>query len=672
MSGTNKLLIEVISLVTNADPENRSQKLRNYMNASADPCENFYQFACGNWKHLHPASEDEPQRDAFTEGVKFFYGRLNKLLTSREEDADAEHLPTTPNEIKLKNFYNSCLNQKNRNQSEYVQQLRKIAQEFGGMPLLEEEVNDTWQENEFDWQTTIARISKKYGFTIIVGYGIIPNHHNASENMIYLKIHEFEIQNGYLQHRDSYRATIVKNLKNFFNVNQTKAEGFAQEYVDFEQKLWQAKEQDSKMGSDSISIAELQEKFAPDFDIYRLMNISYGSIPPNLQIDITHYVASLIDITKTTPKRIVANYIFYNLLMPFKFKTSISQSDLERRCITQVELYLPKLVSQFYYRHYNLQNYEVAIFEFWNRVKAAIRKALNSNKMSWFDAESRKFALRKLDTLTMVMPNYQEYNNCSGEYENVEISPDDFVENLKTLISLEAIKKHKSLYENPNYIEMGLDMFSPTYVAKSNMVIIPVSVLQNPFFWAAENPHNLNYAHLGFLLCHELMHAFTAVGRYFDHTGKLTGEWENEEELEKRQDCLYDQYHNYSFAGHNLPQDSMQSENSADNAGVLIAYEIYNEWYTNSSQSKAELQGEVFEDLYYDAKQLFFIHYSQMWCSDIFEVNTSVVAASDEHSPDEFRAFVPLTNLEQFAQAFQCAKGTPMNPVDKCEQLLLL
>ncbi|XP_073835808.1 neprilysin-3-like [Musca autumnalis] len=642
----------------------KSEEIRKYMNVTADPCENFYEFACGNWRKYYPANADETQRDAFTEASKAFRHKLGKLLTI-EDFQDFNEA-----EMKLKNVYGSCMSLQNLPQREYNSKLKQIAKEFGGMPLLE---GDAWQEQEFDWQKTIAEISKKYGLNIIVGYAIMPKSSDPSKNEITIKAQDFTIQNDFNEHREVYREEVLKTLKTHLNVNDAMGLQVAQEIVDFEMKLWNAKAKDSNAGSDPLTIDELQMKFAPDFDVHQFMTIAFGSIPQSLKVDITVYLKNLIDIIKTTPKRVVANYIFYNLLNPFQFQIPSRPSELEDACYMIIQDHLPKIISHLYYRKYDLGRYESTVYSMWNSIKATIKTALESPKMYWYDNKFRQFALEKLQTMEMVIPSYQG-SNLIEEYKTLTTSINDFAVNLKSLLMFKAKQMRNSLHETtPQLVELGLDMFSPGYVRMANKVVVPVSALDNTFFYSVYNSHNLNDAHLGFLLAHEIMHAYTGVGRYFDSMGRLIGESDIEEEFVKRQECLYNQYRNYTYGGRHLPQDETQNENAADNAGILMAYKTYRSWYEKAERiSPRILIFEKLPNLTYDATQLFFIYYAQMWCSDTFESNNSLNAAVDEHVPDAFRAFVPLTNLDEFSQAFECAKGTPMNPSVKCEQMLLL
>lgn len=65
-------------------------------------------------------------------------------------------------------------------------------------------------------------------------------------------------------------------------------------------------------------------------------------------------------------------------------------------------------------------------------------------------------------------------------------------------------------------------------------------------------------------------------------------------------------------------------------------------------------------------EQLFFIQFAQVWC-EISSQEGDEKSLLDAHSPGRFRANGALENAPQFARAFGCKPGTPMNPPDKCK-----
>jgi len=64
--------------------------------------------------------------------------------------------------------------------------------------------------------------------------------------------------------------------------------------------------------------------------------------------------------------------------------------------------------------------------------------------------------------------------------------------------------------------------------------------------------------------------------------------------------------------------------------------------------------------------QLFFLNYAQIWCGSMRPEDALTKIRSSVHSPGPVRVLGPLSNSEDFARAFACPPGSPMNPKKKC------
>ncbi|KAH7964422.1 hypothetical protein HPB51_027338 [Rhipicephalus microplus] len=103
-----------------------------------------------------------------------------------------------------------------------------------------------------------------------------------------------------------------------------------------------------------------------------------------------------------------------------------------------------------------------------------------------------------------------------------------------------------------------------------------------------------------------------------------------------------------------LVDDKVDSEGFADFTGLQLAYSAY-----RRLQPRERLA--VVPDVGLTAEQTFFVAHCLKWCDLIAKRRPT-----SRYWPGRSRCIVPLRNMPEFAAAFSCSKGAPMNPKSKC------
>lgn len=137
-----------------------SKLIQQVRNETVDPCDNFYEYACGQWIKNNPVPKGHLQ-----------FSRITQLSKNNErimkESLAADRPDDTGTIMKVKNFYRSCLN---------VQQIDQL----GNEPLLNYidtlgswSLNPHWSPKQWDFYNVLANVQKNYPVEVFFSVNVI-------------------------------------------------------------------------------------------------------------------------------------------------------------------------------------------------------------------------------------------------------------------------------------------------------------------------------------------------------------------------------------------------------------------------------------------------------------------------------------------------------------------
>ena len=184
------------------------------------------------------------------------------------------------------------------------------------------------------------------------------------------------------------------------------------------------------------------------------------------------------------------------------------------------------------------------------------------------------------------------------------------------------------------------------YNAQLNEMVFPAGILQSPFY-SKGVPAPINFGGLGMVMGHELTHGFDDEGRQYDGDGNLKDWWSPSvaADFDKKAACVSDQFDGYVAVDDAHVNGKLTlGENLADLGGAKLALAVM---HTTSAPSD-------------EADRQFFFGIAQIWCGSIRPEMQRVRVKTDPHSPAKFRVNGALSNMPEFAHAFECRAGDPM------------
>ncbi|MBI3074877.1 MAG: M13 family metallopeptidase [Parcubacteria group bacterium] len=283
-------------------------------------------------------------------------------------------------------------------------------------------------------------------------------------------------------------------------------------------------------------------------------------------------------------------------------------------------------------------------------------------KRSWMGAETKKRALAKLATFKRKLGYPEKWR----DYSRFRVcARDSYAENYMRGRAVESERVLRQIDKDVDRTEwfMPPQVVNAFYNPLWNEVLFPAAILQSPFFDPAVDDA-VNYGAIGVVIGHEWTHGFDDQGCKFNEDGNLSEWWtsEDKERFTERAAVLVKQFGERTFFGVPVNGELTLGENIADLGGLALAYEALQRAFARKGRPEA-IDG-------FTPEQRFFLGYARVWRGNIREELARQFLTSDPHSPGHLRVNVPLSNMREFHDAFECKEGCAMHrPESACAEI---
>ncbi|XP_068157185.1 membrane metallo-endopeptidase-like 1 [Drosophila tropicalis] len=651
-----------------------ADRMKSFMNFSISPCDDFYEYACGNWKNVKQDRQSSHKRNNLLDIFYTLSDVTEKLLTKISLAIDLDYEA----ELQIaQQFYNACLTADLQPLPAADPAYLALIKSIGGFPAVE---GTAWQADKFSWFNMSAHLTN-YGVRGLINEDIQPQYPFAP----FFSLPELGFE--YIVHSDN----IATNETRGFKLNEERMRGYLQTFGLTEEGINEVIAGVFAFWHDALDISD---RFEEDEDKCNLMTkinetvqfpqwSNYYEIAWNGQNFSKEKLSRFCDFYYEELDKVciehapaVANYLAMKLLytMDAKLKEVKFQRDY---CKLTVQYSMPYLLDKLYFLEYFSEEIHSEIKGIINELRKSLRVVLENAQ--WLDDETRREALEKESTIESRIGSFKDdelVHRLIREMKNLTFLDGTYAQNN---INLKRFKVYMNRFNGHHNLElsnetkpleliMGMQV-NAFYYNIDNSINVMAGLLHPPAFHQTW-PNSLKFGTIGYLVGHEFTHGFDSVGSNYDSHGKRRYWWSKKSGavFKERAQCYVDHYNNYLIPEINRKINGNQTkdENIADGGGLREALSAYRNFMKDqlaiaiAANETFVPKSEQMPGMDHSPEQLFFLGFAQLWCA-AYKEEHYWEELTNEHTMDKYRVLGAVSNNEDFATAYNCSLGSPMN-----------
>ncbi len=638
----------------------------SYIDSSVSPRNDIYKFANGKWLNTQKIPASDGSWGSFNEINERNVANLKALMLEVSKDTKA--LPGSNNQ-KLRDFYATAIDSTKADKDG----IKPISADLAAIDLI---------KTKDELLKTTALLNKK-GVGGMLGFYVYSDFKNSNANTCYLAQSgmglpdkDFYFEPRYESVKKEYSEHIARMFECLGNYPES-AKANAETIMKIETEL-------AKNSQNAVEQRDPQKQYNPftKAELVKLTpnvnwNIYFTTIgiktPENIVLNQPKYYEGLNSLINTITIAEWKVFLKWNLIQTaapylsskfvsesFKFQGTVLAGKKEmkpryKRVQASTDEALGEALGKLYVEKYFDTNSKKKVNEMVDNLIAAYRVRIESR--DWMSTETKAQAQLKLDKIIKKLGFPDKWI----DYKALTITKESYWKNVAAARRFQYGRMLAKIGKLVDRMEWG--MTPPTvnayYNPTSNEIAFPAGIMQVPFF-DVNSDDAFNYGVMGSIIGHELTHGFDDQGSQFDADGNLKMWWTESDykNFTDKTKLIIEQFNGFvAIDTLHVNGELTQGENIADLGGLTMAYYAYQKSLNGKkSPVMAGFTGE----------QRFFLAWVQGWKTLIRDASLKQLIATNPHSPGNFRAVGPLSNMQEFYDVFGVKEGDGMfRPVAK-------
>jgi len=677
------------------------RRVASHMNFAVDPCQDFYNFSCGGWVQ----KTELPAGPGQTVGTGLYH-------VHHENARKVEELVFQPvkrnyeksSERKVKTLADQCIKAP-QHENRIKEQVKSVLRDMvGAYPLPLDRVSDKWNLTHA-LQVALLQLKAEALFEFA------PLRDILGDERLVLALDQSGLSLSHPKfYKDAQRVTqlreVVRVIGYYLDMTASEADSFAWKAIDFERKLAQfSKGQDDES---RLNLTALYGKrnlgvVCKEFDSVDLMRLFQSAgyrVDESYDVIVTdiEYFKRLNELLKIEDQTEIQCYLVLQMInklayiLPGSFPYDmISKEKYREYCVQLVTTeMMPASTGALYVEEHFSADAKHAVEEMIENIKNILMEQIS--RLDWMSEETKRRAVGKAKQMLTKMGYPEQLMNTTVMDDSVasfRVDEDDTIFqswiNWSQFYFREASRFLGDTTEREEWHNINAAVVNAFNDLAKNSIEFPAGVFETPLF-DIEAPSYMNYGAIGAIIGHEITHGFDRSGMQFDAEGNMVNWWSNSSaaQYEKKSQCYVKHYGKFTAGGVAVNPLLSLGENVADAGGLKLAKLAYersriapkksigqSDASSSSSSSSSSRSAAGKEESLpgferFTPQQLFYVAFAQAWCDKTSAFQLEQTLSSDPHLPGEPRVSGAIALQPDFAKAFNCPKGSAMNPVEQC------